>query len=425
MKKIKSHFSNIFILIIYLIVIINFKSWSQLKGKQNLLNHKVDSALINKNFQMLNQLSHAIHVFVPGDTPQVNPSVHLTKDKDLISPGESVIFTAELSKPDKEALYIYTINNKESFATGRNLLTALYTFPESGTFIVSVIVRTRNQLLRDTLIVNVNNLVGDIIPAVPKDSITLEVENPQSNVGDTVFFKALSNNNSEGVVYRFNFGDKSTVQSLLPNVEHVYKKPDYYTASVQIIINNQLLPIFSTAVVIVEQPIQPNVTLTILNPTAYTNDTITLIASTNLSGGLEYEFNLGIKSKFGRTDKDTIKFVYSNSGQYSIFVTLFQNGKEAALSEKHIIVIKSPPVPDWLKFVVIGFLIFAASYTIRKFLIKPAITIHPFPDKGLAKIKEPKNFNINYEVHFNPNLANANYLLNSNEENLIKSKTVK
>ena len=427
-KIFKGNIAAHLVLIILLILQSYAPGWGQDKLKRQIITKRAfDSILVHKRFDRLRGIDSVVAIHPPHEPPPVASTVHLKKDKDFVRTGESVGFNSELSEPDKEAVYIYTINYQEPLASGTGISHVEHIFDEPGVFIISVLVRTRNRMLSDSLMVEVQKL-ADSVPPVQTYNLTLNVRNPQSKVGDVLTFTALTNAGKDDLEYWFNFGDDTIIYKSNQNiVTHIYSRPDYYTASVRLGIGNQMLPLSSSALIIIEQSLQPYVRLEVLNSPALRNDAITLIANANIKGEFTYEFFLGEQFRPIRTGRNLIRFTYPEEGTYKVFVKLYQGEREIAESETEEIIIQPIGLKsDWWKYVTAILIIGLAGYIIRKNIIKPGLglTFHPYPDQGLQAIKDLENFEINYEINFNPNPENSEYNLKSEEDNFIKSKKV-
>jgi len=348
-------------------------------------------------------------------SPQI--IVTLRANKPNAIEGEKIKFKAITSSANNDFRYEFNFGDNATTQTISDS-TISHIYLKRGNYTTSV------KLIKNGRVLSQSNLPINI--SSRQYLVDLKVDKPDSQPGDTLTFTASSNYHNIDLEYLFDFGDNTLVQFTNDSIiQHAYINPRNFTASVQLLLNNIRQAQDSVAVRINLLP-PDTVSLLVEPDTVETGDTITFTASTNFKGRLEYEFYFGDNFEPKRTRENKIQFVYPDSGMFTVFVKLFQKDNKITKSEEHYVIVKLPSKPDWWPYILGGIAIIAAGYLIRKWYFKSlGITFHPYPDKGLSNIKEPKKFSINYEIHFNPNLANANNLLKPQEENLIKSKTVK
>jgi len=91
--------------------------------------------------------------------PQNQPQVSLTADRVDIQQWERISFKATLNYDDPRPSYIFYINNEQNTIGVFNNELRDYEFQETGSFIIKVLVRSRNNLLTDSLRINVRKVV--------------------------------------------------------------------------------------------------------------------------------------------------------------------------------------------------------------------------------------------------------------------------
>ena len=264
--------------------------------------------------------------------PQNQPQVSLTADRVDIQQWERISFKATLNYDDPRPSYIFYINNEQNTIGVFNNELRDYEFQETGSFIIKVLVRSRNNLLTDSLRINVRK-------------VGLSINPQEIFAGEKVSFKLGYQLPENYVKYRFHYGDNSQSDWLSESIStHVYERTGNYTVYCEIgkFDGDTPYDLIQSEVKQVKVNIKPTYEVSLSAITySHVDEIITFTANsiTNVpNSNFRYQFDFGDNTDTAPQAQKIVEHSYKKPGTYKSIVKLFSR-KNELLAESNVVTI--------------------------------------------------------------------------------------
>ena len=418
----------------------------------------------------------------PRRPVQQIPRVSLSAGPTPVAVGRTVTFTAQLSSGYPNIKYRFVFGDR-SGTDWQDNPSATHSYAAAGTYSAYVDIGLADSGFVKQVAGSVRRPVQ--VNQAPFGPVQLEANPAPGEAGQSVTFNARVTSSDPTVRYRFVFGDRSpgTPWQASSQTTHAYLSAGNYPASVDVgIVDNRSVRQVGNATRPVRINPQPPIGVALIaNPTSVEKGTAVSFSARSGAAdrNVRFRFFFGDGSRSsGWQDSPHAVHKYADSGSYSAYVEIRRSGgarsgtiarsgvtqisvtppataaaSPSPSSSRETVAVTSPssepaaPIAEtspeagppsgsslftrlfggglqnnWWKYLLLVLLSIALAYKLVKWLMPPPTTFNVYPDPGGSYVNtETKDLAIASEVLLRPDISEAQYLVHTNGEKIVKN----
>ncbi len=352
--------------------------------------------------------------------PQEEPfQVRIEPDNPKIRLGEELLLTATINFDD--------IPTEYDFRWPQNVISAAY--PDNNVLMIDGFTRTGTFLVSVNVVMGYDpdRVISDRILIVV-DSIDLEVNPVEVQVGQPVRLSTRFQSRDTNVRYRFFYGNNFPLSewSFESESEFEYDRPGNYSVYAEIgkFDGDDPYSIFKTVTkgVIVKE--QFAIKLEADKISTLVGEIIRFTAFPNTDRqDIFYEFILGETHLRPQREK-SVEHSFNAPGNYTASVQLVTRRGEI-LAESSLLIKIVPPLEEsnnnWIIYPIILAVFVLLGYSSYKWFFAPKVTLLPKKDLGKQALKDFNDITVDFEIRLSHNLSDAKYETKLANKNLVSS----
>jgi PKD repeat protein len=351
--------------------------------------------------------------------PQIPKTVDLHADRNGVTVGTSLEFTAVMSPPLDGVRYQFSFDDGAPL-TWQSSNRATHQFRSAGQYKVRVV-----AIYQYTKLVS-KPVSIEVQPPAPTQ-VFLKPDRDDVAVKTPVVFTASVDHPSDQVRYRFNFGDGDSSQwQASGSARHTYNTPRKYMATVNVDYPKDMISSKPVAIVVNPGGPLPSGMVTLrASRTDILVDTLVTFTATgdHRSNKLKYRFIFGDGETSPWQKADSATHRYKATGQ---FMASVEDSVAEDILRSEIVPIRVDrlPQPPWV-WIVAGLVLSAAIGTgvrpVRAWIFGPRVTILVKSDKRPPVVRSLTPPTIDVRVILRSKLPAAHFVVTPKDNVLIKS----